>query len=120
MNWDSIWGWNRGFEVSWTKYLGVPQNDMVSLSEITFPFTRPKSISFIYPSELINIFSGFKSLNNCFCHFEIPTRILHGRNWFSFPRNEKFGAVLWVGWRVGQVGNTGAYQVEIDEAIHEQ
>ena len=113
-------GLGRGFEVSGDKYSGVPQKDMASLSEITFPFVRPKSVSSIYPSEMINTFSGFKSFNNCFCHLEIPTGSLHGSNWFLFPRNEKFSAVLWVGWRVGQVGNTGAYRVEMDEAIHEQ
>ena len=101
MNRDSKGGWNKGFEVSGTKYSRVPQKDMASLSEITFPFARPKSVSFIYPSELINTFSGFNSVNNCFCYLKIPTGSLNGSNWFSFPRNEKFSAVLWVWWRVG-------------------
>ena len=93
---------------------------MASLSEITFLFARPKSVSFIYQSELINILSDIKSLNNCFCHLEIPTGSLHGSNWFSFPLNEKFSAVLYIGWRVRQVWNIGTYRVEMDEAVHEQ
>ena len=83
-------------------------------------FASPKSQSLIYPSLSSKTFSGFRSVDNCFCHLEILTGSLNGSIWFLFSRNEKFSTILWVGWSVGQIGNTGTYQVEMDEVLHEQ
>jgi len=46
--------------ISGAKYSGVPQNDFaLELSDI-FSLLKPKSVIFIYPSEPIRTFSGFK------------------------------------------------------------
>ena len=120
MNRYSIWSWNRRFEVSGAMYSVVPQNVYVMLFEHSINLANTKSQSLIYPSLSSKTFSSFRSLNYCFWHLEIPTGILDGNNLFSFPWNGKFSSVLWVRLRLGQIRNTGAYQVEMGEAVHEQ
>ena len=52
--------WPLPSTISGAKYSGVPQNDFaLELSDI-FSLLKPKSVIFIYPSEPIRTFSGFK------------------------------------------------------------
>lgn len=51
--------WPLFMIISGAIYCGVPQRVYVLVGQC---FANPKSVSLSYPSEFINIFSGFKSL----------------------------------------------------------
>ena len=120
MNINSIWSWNRLFEFSGAKYTIDPQNDLAPLLSRTPSFDSPKSVSNAYPSTSRTTLSGFRSLNNCFCHLEIPTGSIHGSNWFSFSRNKNSALYYKSDGLYELIGKTEAYLVEINETVHER